>query len=268
MAANIVLNPGKDYSEAFYFEVKRDGEEIASIIGTCHADEPGRSKLNPLIEEAALKANRIAVESPPFSRAFWRRVEATKRDCYVEYDEYYTREYDSQKTVKYSSPSLGKEIPDLIPENGTEYLIVKACGIDFSKTLSLATLEQTAKTYNYLDKMNSYSWKQIRDQYVSRAELNAVMLDTHIAYRNGDEALVMQYQAWQKLQDPAQIFFLIETRNHGFVERSAPWIRESTSDNRLLIALGFDHLFGDQGFIQLLRKDLGAEYTIERKTSV
>lgn len=268
MAANIGLNSDKDYSQAFCFEVKRDGEEIAHIIGTSHADRPVCSKLNPLIEEVPLKANRIAIESSPFSREFWKRVDAMKPESYAEYNEDYNREYDSKKIFKYSSSSLGQKIPELIPDNGTEKLIAKACGIDFSKTLAQGTLEQTAKTYNYLDKMNFYSGKRICDQHLSREEVLAVRLDTHIAYRNGDETLVMQYQAWQKLQDPARIFFLIETRNHSFVERSAPWIRESTSDDRLLIALGCDHLFGDKGFIKLLREDLGEEYTIERKIRV
>ncbi len=92
-----------DYAIGFHYVVKREGNIIADIIGTCHGDEVKNTRLNPTIEQAVKRANKVALEAPFCinERAALSKV-ATMWDNYnKEYLDFHQKNFDENKIIIY-----------------------------------------------------------------------------------------------------------------------------------------------------------------------
>jgi uncharacterized protein YbaP (TraB family) len=110
--------------------------------------------------------------------------------------------------------------------------------------------------------MHTFLEDQCHNNQVSIEEFKAVNADSYDAYRKGDEVLGKQVAKWKKYRDPASHHYIIKKRNYTFASRAVPLIEDSSSENRVLIAVGYMHLLGKHGVPNLLRQQLGKEYSI------
>jgi uncharacterized protein YbaP (TraB family) len=256
------INSEKNYAQGFHYVVRRKEETIADIVGTCHAGEEAFCRLNPTIESVAIKASKVSFEHAFFTQEQKDRIVLSKIvtrynvKCY--YTDFNTQHYEENKAYKYPSSIPEKEIIELHREYSTERLILKVRGEDYDTVISLETPEEYAETLNCFE---------MQEEFSDEEEINAVNGDTYDAYRKGDEVLGKQVMKWTKYHDPAYHHYIRKKRNHTFALRAMPLIENSTPENRVLIAVGYTHLLGKHSFLNLLKQQLGNDYSIMPFTS-
>ncbi len=268
-AAIMRPRPEKDYSEGFHYVVKRRGETVADLVGTAHADVEGICRLNPTVEEAAKKADRVAFESMVTKRDLDRlethrqRSKSTTQKSYQEYKNTHVSDpnfiYDPALSI------ATEEIKPVDKNRGTENLILKLRG-EHTKyaIISLETIEEHAEIGNYPDLIDETLYQRISEGIISEEQwirAENIALD---AYRNGDERRVQISANLLKNLDPSGYYHMYTKRNRLHASRAKPLLEKATADKRVLIAIGAEHLFGEDGVIKLLEQDLGDDYRIER----
>lgn len=267
----------KPYAEGFHYIVKRNEELVADIVGCKHEDHKKfNGQLNPTILEAAKKAKKIALEHnpqdpyhntpSPFSPE--ERL-AMQNEAHKNYDDFMQLHADMKRFYRYQSIVQEREPKRSLWDKeqyaaGTEWVILYRTmwANPSPEMLSLETRREWEMTMFYLDHcfLNQYvKGYQIEDDYIT------IQLDTNTAFHRGEEAPLQQIRRWKKIHDPGHHHYVVKTRNAVFASRALPLIQEATSESRVMIGVGTAHLFGKNGVLNLLRKDLGEEYTIEPK---
>src|SRR6185436_19584677 len=157
-------------------------------------------------------------------------------------------------------------------KSGTESLIRKICGETMTEMMNLETPEEHAEAHNYVDLAKETARQQIAQGLLAAEDLALERNDSMTAVQQGDEPSFRRCIKWRKLQDPSRHYHLTKKRNFIHEARAMPLIKKATTDNRALIVTGSAHLFGKNGVVNLLKhdlgllnKDLGTEYSIERK---
>jgi uncharacterized protein YbaP (TraB family) len=261
-------NSGKHYSEGFHFVVKRNRQTVADLVGSAHTDELGIDRLNPTVEEAAKKAKLVAFEAYYDEQDNIRaktHQNNSKSKTRQSYFDFHNKTADAPKSLKYHShPSTSTKAKDVSPNNGTEALILKICETTKSLCVSIETPEEKGEGCNYIELGNEFLRQKLDSGRLTLDDINLGYNEGIAAYRAGDEASFTRYRKWIKLLDPSRYHHLTKMRNFTQANSAKTFIRSATPDNRALIVVGADHLFGKHGVVNLLKNDLGAGYTIER----
>jgi uncharacterized protein YbaP (TraB family) len=265
------LNSGKKYAEGFHYVVTRNGKTVADIVGTCHAGKEEKCGLNPTIEKAARKAKKFAFEVVS-SQKFIDDVNSHRKTCdrkqtLLDYCAYNLNNYDKEKTYRYPSSVLEKEDIGLSPEYGTEeQLIRKACETNSDVAVyPLETPQEYVRNTNYFEMHEAFYKQKMDDGEISNEEIKSEKADCYNAYLEGNETLLNKAKKWDKCHDSAFHHYLVKKRNYTFATRVADLIKESSAENRTLIAIGCAHLLGKHGVPNLLRQQLGNDYSVEPK---
>jgi len=250
--------------------VKRKGETVADIVGTMHADVEGICRLNPTAAAAAKKAQRVAFECMITKRDLDRletHRQRSKSTIQKSYQEYNNTHVSAKNFIDDpTDPAFSiSEIKPMDKNKGTENLILKLRG-EHTKyaSISLETIEEHAEIGNYPDLINETLYQKISEGIISEEQWIRAENVALNAYRNGDERRVQTSGNLLKNLDPSGYHHMYTKRNHLHATRAKPLIEKAATDKRVLIAIGAEHLFGEDGVIKLLEQDLGDEYTIER----
>lgn len=177
------------------------------------------------------------------------------------YEEFNKKNYDVTKVYKYPSLSAKRGVESLDHAYGAEKLIREACE-NANEVISLETPKEHAQARLCLKEWEILIEKKQRDGIISMEEINAATIDAYDAYLTGNETLEKQVMKWWKCQDPAFDYYIRKKRNYIFAGCAVPMIKKSSSENRILIAVGCTHLLGKHGVPKLLQQQLGNDYSV------
>ena len=251
-----------DYAVGFNFAIKKNAETVGYIAGTKHGNN---LSLSPLLVDISQKVSKLAFENALSEKREEEIMSVAPRVAYsaeCNYYAYNSDNYNKNKLLKF--PIFEHDTISEDEEKGTEKLILLAKGETFDSVTSLETPRQHATSLYYCEFNSEHTMEQIENNEITEDEIKSINFHSIVCFNTGDEMLAKKIKKWNKVQDPAYHHYVVEDRSLFFSINAEPLIKDATPEEKVLIGVGWSHLFGKKGLLHRLKENLGNEYSIEK----
>ncbi len=261
-------------SENFLWEVKSDSASVF-LFGSVHLADNKMYPLSPIIEESFEKSDKLVVElnmleldqmkyqTQIMKKGYYQGDETIKphlnEEVYKllkEYLEKHKLPLESMIKMKPGLLSMQLTLTHLMkigysPQEGLDFhFLQKAKGK--KEILELETLEDQMKLFFEAPNENAFMKYSIISLQDAEAEMNAMIA----AWKTGDHKRLEEIMITEPLKEYPELLpvfrFLFIDRNYGMTKKIQEYLK---TEETYFVVVGAGHLVGDEGIINLLKKE-------------